>query len=240
MTPPTPRASRTKPAGARTSPVSVPPTGIAAQAVELARREVAVEFAGREALVVVVPFTLAACLLAGLAFGPAPDVLRATAPGLPWLLVLVGALPLTRSVAAAERDEGCWDLLRGLVAPTALLAGKTLALWLWLLATWTVALLLALALFTATVGWAGIVAGPLGTLGIAATVVVFGTVIGGAERRGGLLGVLLLPAGLPALVAGSQAATPLVDAAPWLLLLVVYDTVALVAAWAAYPVLLEE
>ncbi len=35
-----------------------------------------------------------------------------------------------------EKEEGCWDLLRGLAASGTLLAGKLVATWLWLVTTW--------------------------------------------------------------------------------------------------------
>lgn len=203
-------------------------------------REVAVEAAGRDIVTVVAPFVAAATLLAGLAFGPAPEVLTAVAPGLSWLVVLFAAAPLARGVAAAERDEGCWDLLRTLAPATALFGGKLLGLWLWLAATWGVASLLTVGLFAAPLSWASLPAGLLGALGLAAVTVTFGTVLVGAQARSGLLAVLLLPAALPVLLAGAQASAPEGNPIPWLGLLVAYDLVTLALAWAVFPVLLEE
>lgn len=209
-------------------------------ALRVAARDVAVERSGREAIVAAVPLVVAAVLLAGLGFGPRPDVLVAVAPGLSWLVVLFAAVPLARGVADAERAEGCWDLLRALVAPTWLLAGKLLALWLWLAIVWALATILAMGLFNAPVAAGAVVAGPLGTLGLAGVTVTFGTVLAGAQRRGGLLAVLLLPAALPTLLAGTQASTAGVAPLPWLALLVAYDLVTLAVAWAVFPFVLEE
>lgn len=210
------------------------------QALRVAARDVAVERAGREAATAVVPLVVAAVLLAGLGFGPRPDVLAAVGPALSWLVVLFAAVPLARGVAAAERAEGCWDLLRAFVPPASLLAGKVLALWLWLAAGWTLSTALTVGLLNAPVAPAAVAAGPLGTLGLAGMTVTFGTVVAGVERRGGLLAVLLLPAGLPALLAGAEASTPGVAPLPWLGLLVAYDLVSLAVAWAVFPLLLEE
>lgn len=212
---------------------------VLSQATRLALRELAVEAGGRETATVVAPFVVASLVLAGLGFGPRPDVLRAVAPGMSWLVAVFASVPLARGVAAAEREEGCWELLRGLVHASALLWGKLAALWLWLAATWCVATLLTVALFNSPTTVGAVVAGGLGTLGLAAVTVTFGAVIG-AERRSGMLAVLLLPAGLPALLAGTQAATPGVDAGPWLALLAAYDLITLAVAWAVFPVLLEE
>lgn len=209
-------------------------------ALRVLRRDVAVEFAGFEASAVVAPFVLAAVLLAGLGFGPAPDVLRAVAPGTVWLVVLVAATPLARTVAAAEREEGSWDLLRALVSPAALLGGKLAALWLWLATAWGVATLLVSALFATPPRAPALLAGLLGTLGLAAVTTLLGLAVAGDTRRTALLGVLLLPAGLPALLAGVQVSTVGVDPWPWIALVGAYDLIALAVVWAVFPVLLEE
>lgn len=208
--------------------------------LRVAGRDVAVEAAGRHLTVTVLPFAAAAALLAGLAFGPDPGVLQAVAPGLLWVLVLFGAVPLARGVAAAEREEGCWDLLRALVSPTALLAGKVLALWGWLLAVWAVSGLLVAALFGVTPAAAALVGGPLAVFGLAVLTTLYGTLLGarqdGAE---GLLAVLVLPASVPLLLAGTQLSSG-APAAPWLGLLLAYDAVLWTATWAVFPIALEE
>jgi ABC-type transport system involved in cytochrome c biogenesis permease component len=87
---------------------------------------------------------------------------------------------------------------------------------------------------------AGVAAGMLGAAGLAALIVTFGVAVVGSERRSGLLTVLLCPTAVPVLLAASQAATPGVDARPWLGLLVAYDLIGIVVAWAVFPVLMEE
>lgn len=212
-------------------------------AVAVARRDLAVEASDRHLSRVVVPFAVAGVLLAGLAFGPVPSVLDAVAPGLPWLVVLLLASPLSLTVADVEQHDGCWDLLRGLVSPAALLWGKLTVTWLWLAGTWTLVAALTIVVLDAELAAAALPAALLGTLGLAAAVVVYGTAAatGGSGRGGsGLLAALILPAGLPALLAGTQAAVPGVDPGPWLALLVAYDLAGLAVAWAVYPTLLEE
>lgn len=206
----------------------------------IARRDVAVEVAGREAAVAVLPFVLAALVLGGLAFGPDPARLAAVGPGLVWLVVLIAAVPLARGVAAAEREDGCWDLLRSQVRPSALLAGKVAVLWAWLALSWLVAAALAAAALAAPLTAAAAAGGILGTAGLAAVTTVFGVLLADSAQRGGLLAVLVLPVALPALLAGVQAAAPGVDALPWLAVLVAYDALAVTVAWAVFPVLLEE
>lgn len=213
-------------------------TGRAAALV--AAREVGLEVAGRETLATVLPFVASLVVLAGVGFGPDRAVLAGVAPGLVWLVVLVAALPLAGGVATAERGDDAWDLLRGLVAPAALLAGKLAGLWLWLLACWAVASLLSVVLLEAV--WRPVAAagGLLGTFGVAVSIVVLGVLLPHGSRRPGLLALLLLPGSVPVLVAGAQVGTAGVASLPWLALLAGYDAATLVAAWAVFPTLLEE
>lgn len=212
----------------------------AGQALAVMIREIGLEAANREASVTVLPFVAALIVLAGIGFGGDPRLLATVAPGLVWLVVLVAAVPLAPAVSVAERQDGCWDLLRGLVSPAALFTGKLAALWLWLITCWATATVLAVLLLGAN--WTGstLAAGLAGTLGLAALVVMLGALLGGATRRAGLLAVLLLPAGLPVLLAGTQAMTASVPAGRWLALLVGFDALVLSLVWAVFPTLLEE
>lgn len=210
------------------------------QATAVAVRELALEATSREASVTVLPFVAALIVLAGIGFGADPRVLAAVAPGLVWLVVVVAAVPLAPTVSVAERGDGCWDLLRALLSPTALLTGKLAALWLWLFACWAAATGLAVVLLGARWTGATLPAGVAGTLGLAGLVVMLGALLGAATRRPGLLAVLLLPASLPALLAGTQAMTPGVPADRWLALLVGFDALVLTLVWAVFPTLLEE
>ncbi|SEK68958.1 heme exporter protein B [Blastococcus sp. DSM 46786] len=211
-----------------------------AQVAAVLRREAAVERAGREALVTTAPFVAAFVVLAGLAFGPAPEDLAAAAGGTVWLALLVATVPLARTVAGTEIAEDSWDLLRGLVAPGALFAGKLLAAWAALLVTGLLAGGLVAVLFQVPVPPQALYGGLLGTLALAALTTGFGVLVASGSRRRGLLAALLLPAGLPALLAGTQLSTPGVPVLPWAVLVTVYAAAVVVAAWAVFPVLLEE
>lgn len=204
------------------------------------RRELAVEAASRETLVTVAPYVAVLVLLAGLAFGPQAGVLTATGPGVVWLVVLVTAIPLAPTVAVGEQQDDAWDLLRAITTPSTLLAGKLAAVWLWLLAGWALATALTVALFGAGETTAGLAGGLVGTLGVAAVTVLLGALLPASTRRPALLAVLLLPATLPALVAGTQTATTGVPATAWLVLLAVFDVLTLTVTWAVFPALLED
>lgn len=211
------------------------------RAVAVMTRELGVEVSGRHLSRAVVPFALAGVLLAGLAFGPAPSVLSAVAPGLPWLVVLLLGAPVALSVAVAEREDGCWDLLVGMAGPGPLLWGKMVAVWLWLASTWALTASGAVVVLGTAFAPAAVPAAVLGTLGLSSGVVVYGTVAASGGRTGtGLLTALIVPAGVPALLAGTQAGLLEVDPLPWLALLVAYDLTGLSVAWAVFPILLEE
>lgn len=215
-------------------------TATGRQALAVAGREFWVEAVTREASVSVLPFIAALVILAGVGFGADPRVLAVVAPGLVWLVVLVAAVPLAPAISVSERQDGCWELLRALVSPTALLLGKLVALWAWLLTCWATAA--ALAVFLLGAQWTAwsLPAGITGALGVAVLVVLLGTLLGGATRRAGLLATLLLPASLPVLLAASQAMTPGVPGIRWLALLVGFDALVITLAWALFPTLLEE
>jgi heme exporter protein B len=209
-------------------------------ALAVLRREAAVERAGREGLVTTAPFVAAFLVLAGLAFGPVPQTLAQVGGGTVWLAVLGATVPLARTVAGVEVAEDSWDALRGLVAPGALFGGKLLAAWAALALTWALATGLVALLFGAPVPPQGFLGGALGTLALAALTTAFGVLVASGARRRGLLAALVFPAGLPVLLAGTQLATPGVPVLAWAVLMTLYAAAVLAAAWAVFPVLLEE
>lgn len=223
-----------------TTVVKVPRAAVARPGWLLLRRELTIEAASRETLVTVAPFVGVLVLLGGLAFGPRPAVFAATAPGMVWFAVLVTAVPLAPSVAVAEAAEDAWDLLRAITAPGALLAGKLAAMWLRLLTAWGFTTALVAALFGVPATASGLFGGLIGTVGVAAVTVLLGTLLPAGAHRPALLAVLLLPASLPALVAGTETATAGVPAAAWLALLAVFDLLTLTVTWAVFPTLLED
>jgi heme exporter protein B len=204
------------------------------------RRELAVERAGREALVTTVPFVAAFVVLAGLAFGPEPAQLGGTAAGTAWLAVLVATVPLARTVAGAEVADDTWDVLRGLVPAGALFAGKLLWTWSALAATWLLAEGLVVVLFEVQLTPQSIYGGVVGTLALAALTTGLGVLTASGPRRRGLLAALVLPAGLPAMLAGTELAAEQTAVLPWAVLTTLYAAVVVTAVWAVFPALLEE
>ena len=211
-----------------------------AQVLAVLRREAAVERAGRELLTTALPLAAAFVVLAGLAFGPEPQALGRTAGGTVWLAVLVATLPVARAVLSAEMTEDSWDVLRGLITPGAMFTGKLLGVWVALLSVWALTSGLVVMLFDVRPPLAAVGAGVLGTLSLASLTTAVGVLVATGSRRRGLLPALVLPAGLPALLAGAQLSTPGVVALPWAVLLVAYSAVLLTVCWTVFPALLEE
>jgi heme exporter protein B len=205
----------------------------------LVAREARMERAGLELVTAVLPLVAAAVLLAGLGLGSDPQLLAAAAPTVVWLVVLTAAVPLARMVAAVEREDDTWDLVRALALPGPLLAAKVTALWAGLATTWLLAAVLASGLLRADLPVAAFAAGLVGTLALAAVTAVFGALLPGGPRGTAVLAGLVLPTGLPALVAGTQAWSAPQPGA-WLGLLAGFAAVALAVAWAVFPTVLEE
>jgi heme exporter protein B len=210
------------------------------QTVAVLRRELAIERAGREVVTTALPLTAAFVVLAGLVFGPVPRDLVNSAGGTVWLAVLVATVPVARALLSAELTEDAWDVVRGLTTAGSLYAGKLLAVWAALGSVWLVASSLVIVLFDVQPPAAALGAGVLGTLALASLTTTVGVLVASGARRRGLLPALVLPAGLPALLAGAQLSTPAVPVLPWLVLLAAYAAVVLTASWAVFPALLEE
>lgn len=208
--------------------------------VRVVRREMALERAAPDAVMTVLPLGATVVLLGGLSFGPRPSVLQATAPGVVWLAVLLAAVPLATRACLAERHDDAWDLLRAVCSPLSLVTGKVVAAWIVLLTVWLTSAVLALALFELPLPPAALPAAGLGTLGVACVTVVLGILLGSANRRAGLLAVLLLPGTVPVLLAGTQATTAGVRGLPWVALIAAFDVVVLTVTWAVIPALMEE
>ncbi|CAN5868574.1 hypothetical protein BH23ACT10_BH23ACT10_25310 [soil metagenome] len=230
--------------GAAPAPRDTSPTphrrGMLAQAGLIAWRDLSPGVAGRRTTFTVAPLSVAVLVLAGLAFGTDPAVVDATAAPLVWLVVLLATVPLARSVAADDAVDGCWSLLRGVVDPAALFVGKLWSQWALLGAAWAVTTALAAVLLGVAWPPVALVGGALGTLGLAAVTTVLGLLLLDDHGHGaGPLSVLVLPIGLPLLLAGARLTAPGAAAAPWLALLVSYDAVLLAVAWATFPMVVE-
>ncbi|HVQ75808.1 MAG TPA: heme exporter protein CcmB [Candidatus Binatia bacterium] len=194
-----------------------------------------IERRSKSSLNAVVFFALILLFLFQFALGPDRERLHAALPGLLWLgFVLAGLLGLG-GVFLVERDNDCWEGL--LLAPgdkSAIYVGKLAANL--VLMTLVEAVILALFgvfygidLYAVLAPLAAVVV--LGTIGIAAVGTLFGAMTAQVRSRELLFPVLLLPMQVPVLLATVSATEvvlagrPLAEAAAWLTLLAVADTV---------------
>lgn len=210
----------------------------AATAGYVARRELRIEAKSREATSWIVPVAAAVVLLVGLGAGPEPSLLQRLAPTAVWLVTLLATALVGVSTIRAEREEGCWTLLRSLASSGALMAGKAMGVWVQLAAAWLVtAAAAALALGMA---WSlpAVAGGLVGTLGLAPVAVLVGVAIGDVTRRVGLALVLLLPLGMPVVLAGVELVGQ--GELRWLMLLTGYAALTWTVTWVVFPPLSEE
>lgn len=207
-------------------------------ALLIAGRELRLEAIGREATSWILPVAAGVILLIGLGAGPERGVLEGLAPTAVWLVMLLATALLGVSTVRAEREEGCWILLGSVASSGSLMVGKAMAVWVQLLLAWLVTAVAAAVALRMSWSVLTVAGGVVGTLGLAPVALLVGAAIGDVTRRVGLALVLLLPLGLPVLLAGVQ----LVGSAHlrWMGLLAGYAAVTWTVTWALFPPLTEE
>jgi heme exporter protein B len=138
-----------------------------------------------------------------------------TAAGVLWAATLfTGTVALARVLDRERENEAIRALLLSPVPRAAIYVGKLIAVSLLMIAVESVLAVLVGVLFSATVLahplWLATVL-VLGTLGFAATGVVFSTALLRSRSRDALLGALLFPIVIPVLLAASRATACLFD-----------------------------
>jgi len=219
-----------------------------AAAIILAK-ELRAEFRTRELLNTTIVFALMVVVLFSFSFDPTSAESRRYGPGLLWIAFLfAGSLMLHPSFAREQANDTLNALRMAPVDPFAILLGKTLANFCFLL----FAELLLLPIFSVlyNVSFVGVLGRlllvlVLGTLGIVITGTVFSAVAAQARMRELLLPLLLLPVLTPLLIAAVEATIGLLGDPPeltrsWLAVLIGFDVVFLTASWLLCDHLLEE
>jgi heme exporter protein B len=212
-------------------------------------KELRAEFRTRELLNTTVVFVLMVVVMFSFSFDPTSAESRRFGPGLLWIAFLfAGSLMLHPSFAREQANDTLNALRMAPVDPFAILLGKTLANFSFLL----FAELLLLPVFAVlyNVSLTGVLGRlllvlVLGTLGIVVTGTVFSAVAAQARMRELLLPLLLLPVLTPLLIAAVEATIGLLGDQPelprsWLAVLVGFDVVFLTASWLLCDHLLEE
>jgi heme exporter protein B len=195
----------------------------------LARKDLLLELRAKETLPAMLLFVLSA--LAIFHFALPRGTGHNAAIGLLWVsLVFTALLGLTRAFVA-EREQGMFDAL--VLAPcdrSAIWVGKSIAVFVFLVAAEIVALPAFGAFFSAVDGRT-IAAVALADVGICTVGTLFGAMAVAGRARELLLPLLFLPMAIPIVVGGVGG---------YLWFLALYDTIFAVLAWAAFEYVVAE
>ncbi len=203
-------------------------------ALLVAGKDLRIEARSRVALAQVVPFGIVALVLFAFALGPDRSLMVKGTPGLFWVAALFCTVLSVQRSVAVESIDGSRDGLRlsGL-DPAGLFLGKAAAIAVQLLVLELVLGVGVVLLYGADVRTPWLLASSclLGTVGLAATGTLYGTLSSGLRVKETLLPFLFLPVAAPVLLAGTRvwqaamAGGTASYANPWLHLLVVFDAV---------------
>ncbi len=212
-------------------------------------KELRAEFRTRELLNTTIVFVLMVVVLFSFTFDPTASESRRFGPGLLWLAFLfAGSLMLHPSFTREQANDTLAALRLAPIEPIAILLGKVLANFLFLMLAEILLLPIFAVLYDVHVLPALgrlLLVFLLGTLGLTTTGTVFSAVASQARMRELLLPLLLLPILTPVLIASTEATAGLLADPPelsptWVSLLAAFDIVFLTATWLFGEYLLEE
>lgn len=212
-------------------------------------KELRAEFRTRELLNTTIVFVLMVVVLFSFTFDPTAAESRRFGPGLLWIAFLfAGSLMLQPSFLREQANDTLSALRLAPIEPYAILLGKTLANFVFML----VAELLLLPVFAVLYGvhivpvfGQLLLVFVLGTLGLTITGTVFSAVAAQARMRELLLPLLLLPLLAPVLIASVELTAGLLSDTPelqgtWLQVLAAFDIIFLTASYFVFDYLVEE
>jgi len=219
------------------------------QALQVARKDLAVELRTKESLNAAGAFAIVILLLFSFAFDPAAEETRAIAGGLLWLVfAFAGALIFNRGFARELPNECLDALLSSQLSSPSLLLGKAVTNFVLLLVVEALSLIV-FGIFYNMRWWlhfwelAGVFA--LGTWGISIVGAVFGALTVNLRLRELMLPVLIYPLLIPLLMAAIELTNILLgngaltaDNLLWARVLVVFDIVFTALALALAEVIL--
>ena len=219
-------------------------------------KDLRIEASTREIVVTAGYFAALVAIMASLAFATGPETTTRVAPGALWLaIVFASILALGRSWQREREESALLGLLVSPVPRAAIWCGKAVGVLGFVLAVEVVVVPLVALLFHVDLPR---VIGPLavvmllGTVGVAATGTLFGAMTVRTRARELLLATVLFPLLSPALLA-SVAATreifyasmsgqpvDMSEVSDWLVLLGVFDAVAVAGGLAMFGALVED
>jgi heme exporter protein B len=212
-------------------------------------KELRLEFRTRELLNTTIVFVLMVVVLFSFSFDPTAEESRRFGPGLLWITFLFAAsLMLHPSFAREQANETLHGLRMAPVDSFAILLGKILANFVFLLVTELVMLPVFAVLYNVSLAPALgrlLLVLLLGTFGICVAGTSFSAISAQARMRELLLPLLLLPILTPLLIACVECTAGLLADPPelpvdWLKFLVGFDVIFLAAAYLLCDYLLEE
>jgi heme exporter protein B len=218
-------------------------------ALAILAKEIRAEFRSFELLTSTLVFVMIVVFVFSFAFDPTSAESKRFGPGLLWIaLLFAGSLMLQPSFSRERVNDTLGGLRLAPINPFAILAGKLLANFLFLLIVEAALLpvfgmLYGLPLAHVVAPLALIML--MGTLGVATIGTVFASIASHARMRELLLPLLLLPALTPVLIASTEAtagilADPYELRTTWLVMLGAFDIMFLTATWLFGEYLLEE
>jgi heme exporter protein B len=225
-------------------------------ALRVFAKDVRIELATREIVTTAAFFAALVAILASVAFATGPETTTRVAPGALWLSILFASvLALGRSWQREREESALLGLLVSPIPRAAIWCGKAAGVLVFLLAVEVVVVPLVALLFHVDLPP---ILGPLvlvmvlGTVGVAATGTLFGAMTVRTRARELLLATVLFPLLSPALVSSVAATREILYAATsgqpvdlaevrdWLVLLGIFDLVAMVGGMAMFGALVEE
>jgi heme exporter protein B len=219
-------------------------------------KDLRIEIATREIVTTAAFFAALVAILASVAFATGPQTTTRVAPGALWLAVLFSSVLALGRTWQREREESALaGLLVSPIPRAAIWCGKAAGVLAFILAVEAVVVPLVALLFhvdlLAIVGPLGLVM-LFGSVGVAATGTLFGAMTVRTRARELLLATVLFPLLSPALVssvaatrevfyaATSGQAVDFAELRDWLLLLGIFDLVAVAGAMAMFGALVED
>ena len=221
-------------------------------AVAVARKDLTIEWNSRILVNQVAPFAAIVMVLFAFALDN-EGILQRVAPGLVWLATLFSMLVVIQRTFAVESADGALDALRVAgVDPSAIFAGKSLALMVQLFALELLLVGTAVVLYGVEMTLGGfaevLVTMVTATVGLACVGTLYGGLAAGARGRETLLPLLLLPVVAPVLIGATRATeaafgsggTKVSEGWPWIVLLAVFAVIFTAVGSVAFGPLVDE
>lgn len=232
-------------------PPSEPPsggrTGFLGAILQVAAKDLRVEWRSREILYTMSFFAVLVIVIFAFAFAQEGRPAGAVAGGILWVVIpFAGVLGLGRAFDREREGETHHALLLSPVSRAALFLGKLLGVFIFISISEALVVPLLLLLFSLRVSSPALLIGLLllGTLGFAAVGSLFAAPLMQSRSRDVLLAILLFPIVTPLIVAGAKGTAALASGNPelvasamvWLKLMAAFDLVFVsLALWAFGP-----